>query len=135
MSTQDALPPRLRTAFIAISEFPSTNGIKVVALALVIATGVVLAGASAAEADVSEATLGLWLSALLAMLGIGSWQQKMKRDTPQQSPPASPDIEDVAATTGTPAPVLTKAAAQTAAEALETRQREIAAGSADGAVG
>lgn len=124
---QDALPARLRTAFIAISEFPSTNGIKVVALALIIATGAVLAVASSQLADVSEATLGLWLSALLAMLGIGSWQQKMKRDTPHPTPPAAPDIEDVAATTGTPAPatpVLSKADAQLAAKVLDAAPKQ-----------
>lgn len=133
----DPLPPRLRVTYIALSEFPSTNGIKVVALALFVGTGVFLAIASFNSYDISEGVLGIWLSADLALLGIGNWAMNIKRNTPQAVPPANVDVEDVSATTGTPAPtkVLTQAGAQLAAEALEARQREIAATSADGAVG
>lgn len=119
-STQDKLPPRLRLAYVALSEFPSTNGIKVVALVLFVATGIFLAVASINNSDVSEGVLGIWLSADLALLGIGNWAMNIKKNTPQQIPPGAPDAEAVAATTGTPAPksVLTKADAELAARAM-----------------
>lgn len=127
--TQDVLPPRLRLVYVALSEFPSTNGIKVVALALFVATGAFLAVASINNSDVSEGVLGIWLSADLALLGIGNWAMNIKRNTPQQIPPAAADLEDVAATQGTPTTptkaVLSQADAQQAAEALEARQREL----------
>lgn len=129
MNPQDALPPRLRTAYVALSEFPSTNGIKVVALALFVATGIFLAVASMNNSDVSEGVLGIWLSADLALLGIGNWAMNIKRNTPQQSPPAGADVEDVSATKGTPTTptkaALSQADAQRAAEALEANQRKL----------
>jgi hypothetical protein len=98
--TNDALPRWLRVTYIAIAEYPSTNGIKVNALILVYATGAFLALASMLGSEISEGTLSLWLGLLVAMLGVGAWQQNRKWE---QFKPAQPDVENIAATQGTAA--------------------------------
>lgn len=101
MTHHDAkgLPQWLRTLYVAITEFPSTNGIKVQALILICLTGVALAIAWINDANVSEGVLAVWLSTLLVMLGFGALQSREKwRLLPQ------PAAEDVAAVHGTPDP-------------------------------
>lgn len=131
MSTQDALPRWLRTSYIAISEWPRTNSITLTGIGMFIATGVFLAVASMRAAEISEGLLVIHYSAVLAVMGIGNWAESIKRRLPYPTPPAPVDAENVAATTGTPAPTLTKGDAQLAADVLEARQREIAAAGAE----
>lgn len=97
--TRDVLPRWLRVTYTAVAEYPSTNGIKVNALVLVYATGAFLAIAAMNGADIAEGALSLWLGLLVAMLGVGAWQQNRKWE---QFKPAVP-TEDIAATQGTAA--------------------------------
>jgi predicted membrane protein len=121
--TNDVLPRWLRVTFTAITEYPSTNGIKVNALALVWATGGFLAAASILGSDISEGALAIWTGLLSWMMGVGTYQQSRKWE--QFGKPTTPDTEDIAATQGTAAataagvsaPVLTRDVAERAAVA------------------
>lgn len=128
--TADVLPRWVRVTFTAITEYPSTNGIKVNAIALVWATGGFLAAASILGSDISEGALAIWTGLLSWMMGVGTYQQSRKWE--QFGRPTVPDTENIAATQGTaaataagasgesrssPAPVLTRQDAERAAAA------------------
>lgn len=120
----DPLPRRVRLFFVVITEFPTTNTIKLSGIILVYATGAFLALASMQSADISEGVLAIWLGAPLTMMGIAQWATKIKRENPWPSTPGAQDVEDVASTRGSAAtqgqpakPVLTREDAQRAADA------------------
>lgn len=125
--SQDALPRWLRILFIAISDAPWTAIKSMNTEILSYGTAFFLAVAAAMEVTVEENILYAWLAFLLGKVTASVAGSGIKRATYIPSPPNTPDQEDVAATTATPPPAttLTKADAQTAAEALEARQREL----------
>ena len=87
--------------------------------------------------DVIDGFLQLLGWVIFGLVGVAAAQFVGKRST--TNPAAVKAISDAkiaeAATGQFPVPVLTKADAKQAAEALDARQREIAAATADGAVG
>lgn len=99
--TNDVLPRWLRVTYTAITEYPSTNGIKVNAIVLVWVTGAFLALASMSGAEIHEGPLAIWTGLLGLMMGVGTWQQHRKWE--QFGKPTVPDTEDIAATQGTAA--------------------------------
>lgn len=115
--TQDALPRWLRTMFIATSDAPMTNFKSANGEILTYATFGLLALAEIFGVVLREWLVYAWLGFLAGKVGFAMAGAGWKRETYKPSPPASQDIEDVAATTPTPAPakVLAKADADVAA--------------------
>lgn len=124
--TEDALPRWLRTLFIAVSDAPMTNFRILNSEILTYLTALFLFVAALMQVTIDEGVLGWWLGFLAAKGGWAMGGAWAKRATYKPSPPASQDIEDVAATTPTPGPekVLTKTDADKAAAALEATQRK-----------
>lgn len=125
MSTQDAIPRRLRVLFIAISDAPWTAIKSMNTEVLSYGTAFFLVVAAMKEVTIEENILYAWLAFLLGKVTASVAGSGIKRATYIPSPPNTPDAEDVAATTATPPPAttLTKADAQRTAEALEASQR------------
>jgi hypothetical protein len=124
---KDALPSWLRTLFIAISDAPMTNFRILNSEILTYLTAAFLFVAALMQVTIDVGVLGWWLGFLAAKGGWAMGGAWAKRATYKPSPPASQDIEDVAATTPTPPPekVLTKPDADKAAKALEAKQQEL----------
>lgn len=134
MSTQDALPGWLRTVFIAINDAPWTNVKSMNTEILTYGTAFFLVIAAVKQVSIEENILYAWLAFLMGKVTASVAGSGIKRATYKPSPPNTQDIEDTAATTATPSPVapfLTKADADTAAHALEEKQREIRAAGAE----
>lgn len=125
MSTRDALPRWLRVFFIAISDAPWTNIKSMNTEVLSYGTAFFLAISAMRQVELQENILYAWLAFLLGKVTASVAGSGIKRATYIPSPPATQDVEDVAATTPTPPPpvVLTKPDVQTAAEALDANQR------------
>lgn len=125
--TQDALPRWLRTTFIAISDAPFTNIKSANGEILTYATFGLIALAEIFAVPLREWLIYAWLGFLAGKVGFAMAGAGWKRETYKPSPPASQDIEDVAATTPTPPPekVLTKADAEAAAGAIEQRNKQL----------
>lgn len=101
---QDALPSWLRTIFIAISDAPWTNIKSMNGEILTYGTAVFLVIAAIKEVKIEQGILDAWLLFLAGKIGFAMGGAAIKRATFKPSPPATQDVEDAAATTGTPKP-------------------------------
>lgn len=128
MSTQDALPGWLRTVFIAINDAPWTNVKSMNTEILTYGTAFFLVVAAVRQVTIEENILYAWLAFLMGKVTASVAGSGIKRATYIPSPPNTPDIEDTAATTATPTPVLGKEDAKKAAQALEAKQQELKGG-------
>lgn len=104
MSTQDALPRWLRTVFIAVNDAPWTNVKSMNTEILSYGTAFFLVIAAVRQVTIEENILYAWLAFLLGKVTASVAGSGIKRATYIPSPPNTPDAEDVAATTPTPAP-------------------------------
>lgn len=128
MSTQDALPRWLRTVFIATSDAPLTNIKSINSEILTYATAIFLAVglAKGLIPNDKDWLVYAWFAFLGGKIGFAMGGAALKRATYIPSPPNTPDVEDAAATTATPSPVvsvLTKADADVAAKVLDAAPR------------
>lgn len=127
--TQDALPRWLRILFIAFADAPMTNIKSINGEILTYATAAFMAAVLVLPVDIKEKDwlVYAWLAFLSGKVGFAMAGAGIKRATYKESPPASQDVEDAAATTPTPAPpaVLTQTDADKAAKALEANQQKL----------
>ncbi len=116
-----------------IRNLPSTNYKAFISIWLSVAVVMIFTVSIALKVELqTEAVYAVFIF-LGGLVGADVTQFVMKRKTEIITPPAA--MAENTTTTTVTSPTLSKADAQKAAEALEARQREIAAASADGAVG
>lgn len=109
----DMLSRRTRKHFAWLTDYPTTNAIKVHGLVLMWIVTIAVGVASVAGYDVKEYVLMIVYGAILSMMGVAQWAHKVKRENPLPFPhTGGVDVEDARATVGSAAMIESEAASE-----------------------